>query len=56
MDDMKKNRIFAGGIAVLIVGVWMILGWWPDVVSFFKGFLGIAIAVGGLLMMYVKKV
>ena len=55
MDEIKKNRIFVGGIVVLIIGVWMILGWWPDVVSFFKGFLGIAVAGGGLLMMYVKK-
>ena len=56
MDDAKKNRIFIGGIFVLVIGVWMILAWWPDVVSFFKGFLGIVIAVGGLLMMYVKKI
>lgn len=56
MEKNKKDMIFIGGIGVLIVGVWMILAWWPDVVAFFKGFLGIAVAVGGLLMMYVKKI
>lgn len=57
MSDKKyKQFLFPGGIVVLILGVWMILAWWGDVVLFFKGFLGIAVAVGGLLMMYTKKV
>lgn len=56
MTKDKKDMIFWGGIAVLIIGIWMILAWWPHVVSFFKGFLGIAVAIGGLLMMYTKKV
>lgn len=56
MANDKKDMIFVGGIGVLIIGVWMILAWWPHVVSFFKGFLGIAVAVAGLLMMYTKKV
>lgn len=51
----KKDLLFSSGIVVLIIGVWMILAWWPAVVSFFKGFLGIAVAVAGLLMMYAKK-
>ena len=55
-DKNYKQFLFPGGIIVLVIGVWMILAWWGDVVSFFKGFLGIAVAVGGLLMMYTKKV
>lgn len=56
MQQSKKDLIFAGGIVVVVIGIWMILAWWPHVVAFFKGFLGIAVAIAGLLMMYVKKV
>lgn len=55
IKKVSTNALFALGVAVLLSGIVMILAWWPDVVSFFKGFLGIAVAVGGLLMMYVKK-
>ena len=52
----KKDLIFYGGIGVLVFGVVLILAWWPHVVSLFQGFLGIALAIAGLLMMYIKKV
>jgi len=51
----KKNIMFICGIGVLVIGICMILAWWPSVVALFKGFLGIAVAVAGLLMMYAKK-
>ncbi|MFP4473539.1 MAG: hypothetical protein ACLFPX_06725 [Candidatus Omnitrophota bacterium] len=54
--ERKKDVLFLSGIIVLIIGLMMVLAWWPDVVSFFKGFVGIAVAVAGLLMMYAKKV
>ena len=40
------------GIAILIVGITLILAWWPQVVAFFQGFLGIAFAIGGMLVLY----
>lgn len=55
MKGMNKNVLFLAGAGTLIVGVSMILAWWPDVVSFFKGFLGIVFAVAGLMLMHVKK-
>lgn len=51
----KENMMFMAGIAALILGICLILAWWPSVVAFFKGFLGIALAIGGLVMMYMKK-
>ncbi len=53
--EQKMQAIFVSGLVVLVIGVSMILAWWPDVVSFFKGFLGMAAAIGGLLMMYFAK-
>ena len=40
-----------GGFAA-ILGVTLILAWWPDVVSLFRGGVGIVLAVGGLLAIY----
>ncbi|MCA9408395.1 MAG: hypothetical protein H6755_02485 [Candidatus Omnitrophica bacterium] len=48
----KKTTMFPLGIVLLILGVSMILAWWPDVVSVFRGLLGIALALGGLLVLY----
>ncbi|MEW5895000.1 MAG: hypothetical protein AB1650_04505 [Candidatus Omnitrophota bacterium] len=55
MKKDDKEVIFFCGIGVLVLGIFMILVWWPHVVSLFKGVLGIAVAIGGLLMMYTKK-
>lgn len=53
--EQKMQAVFVSGLVVLVIGVSMVLAWWPEVVSFFKGFLGIAAAIGGLLMMYFAK-
>lgn len=51
-DEYKKFLRLISGFSILVVGVVFILIWWPDVVSFFRGFLGFAVAVGGLLILY----
>ena len=54
---MVKNKtpkivnVFLGG-ALLIVGITLVLAWWPQVVNLFKGVLGIVLAVGGLAVLY----
>ncbi len=53
--EQKLQVIFISGLVILVIGVSMILAWWPDVVAFVKGFLGMAVAIGGLLMMYFAK-
>ncbi len=55
MATKKQNMMFVGGAVAVVCGVVMILSWWPDVVSFFKGFLGMAVAIGGLVMMHEKN-
>ncbi len=54
---IKGNRpaLFLTGSIVLIVGLVLVLVWWPDVVSFMKGFIGMAVAIGGLVLLYMVK-
>jgi hypothetical protein len=40
------------GFSILVLGIVMILAWWPDVVSFFRGILGMLFAGSGLLVLY----
>ena len=50
-SQTKMIQFLAGGV-ILILGVTLILVWWADVVSLFKGALGIGLALGGLVMLY----
>ena len=51
-NDYKKFLMAAIGGFAAILGVTLILAWWPDVVSLFRGGVGIILAVGGLLAIY----
>ena len=48
----KKLALTVPGIFLVIIGSTLILAWWPDVVSFFRGIVGMALAVSGLLVLY----
>ncbi|MBF0384543.1 MAG: hypothetical protein HQL27_01600 [Candidatus Omnitrophica bacterium] len=43
------------GFTLVVLGVSCILVFWKDVVSVFKGFGGIVLALSGLLAMYTAK-
>jgi len=49
---MKKLILAFLGSFILILGVTLVLAWWPDVVSLFRGCLGMALALAGLLILY----
>ncbi len=51
----NKGALFLTGFLVLLAGIVMILIWWTDVVVFFKGVVGMAVALGGLLLLYMVK-
>ena len=61
MSDEKDKENYPhflkglGGVFVLILGITMVLIWWADVVSLFKGFLGMAVALAGMLVLYSLK-
>ena len=52
---MKKLTLFTVGIVILVVGVALILAWWPQVVGLFKGALGIVLALAGLVVLFIAK-
>ena len=47
----KSVQFMAGGI-ILILGIALILTWWHDVEVLFKGGIGIAIALSGMIILY----
>ena len=51
----SKNIAFIVGLLVTVLGLAAILAWWPDVIIFVRGVVGMALAVGGLLIMYFVK-
>ena len=51
----SKAALLVIGFAVLTAGIVMVLVWWPDVVSLFKGAIGMGVALGGLLLLYMVK-
>ncbi len=52
---MKKILLFAGGGIILILGISLILKYWVDVAVVFKGIIGIALALAGMLMLFLAK-
>lgn len=51
----SKLILFLLGTAFLVVGTTLVLIWWQDVVSLFRGFIGVFIALGGLLILYMMR-
>jgi len=51
----NKPALLIIGSLVLIAGMTMVLVWWKDVVALWRGFSGMAVALGGLLLLYMVK-
>lgn len=43
------------GGTFLLIGITLVLVWWRDVVSLFRGGFGIALALGGMFLLYMAK-
>lgn len=51
-NTYKKFLLFVIGFFILILGVTLILAWWPSVVTLFRGSIGVILALAGLMMLY----
>jgi len=51
----SKLALLIGGLGFMILGIVLVLVWWQDVMSLFRGFIGVFIALGGLLVLYMVK-
>ncbi|MCK5214292.1 MAG: hypothetical protein KAR05_02935 [Candidatus Omnitrophica bacterium] len=54
---IKSNKplLFIIGFTVLILGIALILVWWRDVASLFRGAISMFVALGGMLLLYMVK-
>ena len=55
MKQRKKNSrvvLLVAGSVILLAGITLILVWSGDVVILFKGALGIATALAGMILLY----
>ena len=55
MSQFNKPVMTLLGIVCLIVGLVMVLAWWPNVVILFKGGGGIVLAITGMVMLSSAK-
>ena len=52
---MKKELPVLVGTITLVVGLALILVWWPNVVALLKGAIGVILALAGLLVLHSAK-
>ena len=53
---MKKIIFTIAGLVSLVLGIALVLAWWPDVVSLFKGMIGIVLALAGMILLYMTRI
>lgn len=51
-NNLKRLTLYVAGGFILVLGITLILAWWPDAVVLFRGMIGMVLAVGGLLILY----
>lgn len=54
-EHSKKKILFVLGTVFLLIGVALILQWWPYLEIVFKGVLGLALALAGFVMLFLAK-
>ena len=54
-NGVKTVFLIICGVGFLILGITLVLVWWEDVVGLFKGAIGMALAVLGLIILYLIK-
>ena len=55
-EKFKKSVLLVGGVVSLVLGIALILAWWPDVVGLFKGVIGIFLALAGMVLLYMIRI
>lgn len=54
-QKINKPLLFLIGLFLLISGVTLILSWWPALIVFLKGIIGIILALSGMGVLYTIK-
>ena len=53
-NEQKAVRLAVGAV-LLVLGVALILMWWTEIAAVFRAVLALALALGGLLVMYTAR-
>lgn len=51
VKSSKPILLFLGSF-FMVMGITLVLVWWQDVVGLFKGVFGVAVVLGGLMVLY----
>lgn len=51
-SKINKLALYVAGFGILILGVTLILSWWPALILVLKGVTGLILALFGLGMLY----
>ncbi|MDD5195411.1 MAG: hypothetical protein PHQ96_07070 [Candidatus Omnitrophica bacterium] len=43
------------GVVLIGLGLWAVIGWWPDLVTVFKGCIGLFLGLAGLIFIAIAK-
>ncbi len=43
------------GLALLVLGVWAVVGWWQDLLVLIKGAVGIILILAGVISLAIAK-
>jgi len=54
-DFPKKFLLFVAGAGLLVLGIVLVLVWWPQVVTLFRGVAGMSLAVIGMLILFLNR-
>jgi len=54
-NPATKAIFFIGGIIALFGGITLTLAWWDDLAVLFRGCIGVILAIGGLIVLYMIR-
>lgn len=43
------------GVVLIVLGLWAIIGWWPALITVFKGCIGLFLGLAGLIFIAIAK-
>ncbi len=52
---LKRIGLALLGVVFLVVGITLVLSWWPIVVLLFKGIVGMGLALTGMILLYLAR-
>ena len=55
-NHLKNPIVIVAAVIFLLSGITLTLAYWPDVVSLFRGVIGIILALIGMFILYLSRI